>query len=899
MSHELIITSVRKGLDGGSGYQVVLQTRGIKPAIVERLQIRSGYSHPYSHGDHRNPIVFIHRIERVANETLHVLARICDAGSDHTGRSNFLAHLVSLEDGEARKKVAGPADVTQRLAFRTFWNEPPKEASPPIVIGGKGEPGPCHAWQAAGLDPGIAGDLAEAAASGSEVRLIVRERDDVLALFADALALVSPPKRWDVTFNTCEIEPFDAIWRAIREDLPQSKSIRGSTGVIDLTLAGQKGSNGIYARFARGEAVQLPWQSVTTDGKKLTTNPTRDNSNSKTRGRNTPEIESQSTTSPLLRRTTPNSSHGYLDEQINSPAGVDYAPSRSVLSWHLLSLAALFLFVVLFISLFVVVQVNPEVHRTVASLFGGGVIDSVPSPKPHSVEENFEMGIAAQEDRERQKKQAEEESKKKKQAEEAQKALEDKEAREKKETHDKEMSLKKQIAAFKTIQKMPSVIEKNLPLNNNVDFGKDLNPVDLGPLESEDLIDLSFDLAVPKEEISGSPFKASVDRIEKEKFSWIIRTPADPTLDKDKPPNPIDLASLTVIDGRLMLKPSSKEIIQNRRFSLLRRSVLVVSAKDPEKPDKANTVQKAIQLVRPVFLPDTREILPVTKGSSLETITLDYPKSITVESEPNGKLPHFPLLGTTFKYVVAFDYSTDGSEKPVSHSRDLNSNPFCELLICQEPDPAQIGLEFTISPQQSTVSIKRISHGPGQNKYSIDELKPYVLDSDKDFEIFRKKEMAKTKNEVSRLGDLTINKFQKKDVDSSGILLKQNKDDINAFFNRTAGSPKSIEEWSKECAELLVAFQKQNDSSDFSERWKKTYSKPLKDWYADYEKRKIEGYNKRREFWTPLRTPVRITFSRITSDAFDASGVKYLVDLAVPNDNSQKNEQPTSRSDVQ
>ena len=117
MAVELVITSARKGLDGGSGYQPVLRTKGLKPAIAERLQLRSGYPHPYSHGDRRNPVVFVHRIERVGGETLHVLARICDAGSDHTGRSNFLAHLVAIDDGEARRKGSGPADVIRRLAF--------------------------------------------------------------------------------------------------------------------------------------------------------------------------------------------------------------------------------------------------------------------------------------------------------------------------------------------------------------------------------------------------------------------------------------------------------------------------------------------------------------------------------------------------------------------------------------------------------------------------------------------------------------------------------------------------------------------------------------------------------------------------------------------------------------
>ena len=85
MASELIITSARKGLDGGSGFQPVLRTRGMAPSLAERIRIRAGYSHPYTQGDARNPIVFVHRTERVGGENLHFLIRLADAGSDHTG----------------------------------------------------------------------------------------------------------------------------------------------------------------------------------------------------------------------------------------------------------------------------------------------------------------------------------------------------------------------------------------------------------------------------------------------------------------------------------------------------------------------------------------------------------------------------------------------------------------------------------------------------------------------------------------------------------------------------------------------------------------------------------------------------------------------------------------------
>lgn len=265
MIHELILTSVPRGIDGGSGFQPVLRTRDMKAGLEDRLKLASGYSHPFRHGDARNPVVYVHRIERVSGSSLHVLGRIADAGSDHTGRSNFIGHLLALEAADARRKAAGPAEVARRFPFRTKWSDPPREESPPTVVGGDRMPAPCSSWRAAGLDAGLAGDLAEAAMKGQEVLLVTRPGDTgdtVLSLFADALALVEPSRRWQVTFNTCAIEPFQALWTAIRADLPQAQALRSHAGrVIDLT-ADARGSDGEYARFARDgtAAAVLPWQ---------------------------------------------------------------------------------------------------------------------------------------------------------------------------------------------------------------------------------------------------------------------------------------------------------------------------------------------------------------------------------------------------------------------------------------------------------------------------------------------------------------------------------------------------------------------------------------------------------------------------------------------------------------
>ena len=264
MAHQIVATSVPRGLDGVSGYQTVLKSAGIPPRVFDRLKARSGYSHRYPHGDSRNPVVYLHRIEELGGSRWHVLGCIRDAGSDHTGRSNFLAHMLAIDTTEARGKLGGPAAAAMaRGCFLDKWDRPPESTAPAktlVAADRPPQPGDMPAWNAAGLDPGLAGDLAAAAMASRKVALVTRPGDDVLALFADALRLVEPSKRWGVTFSTCAIEDFDGTWKAVRADLAESKDLRdGKATLIDLT-ANPKSSADPYAQFARGEINVLPWQ---------------------------------------------------------------------------------------------------------------------------------------------------------------------------------------------------------------------------------------------------------------------------------------------------------------------------------------------------------------------------------------------------------------------------------------------------------------------------------------------------------------------------------------------------------------------------------------------------------------------------------------------------------------
>ena len=263
MPQEIIVTSVPRGLDGGSGFQTVKRTRDMPLAVAERLHQRSGYTHRFPAGDKRNPVVVSCRIERLRKGVYHVLSLTKDAGTDHSGRQNRLAHLIAFDEAEIFQKQAGPAPVAKKLrdarVFLDSWDQQPHESDAPVVISPRSEPGVCTAWQAAGFDPGLAGEIAASAIAGKRAVVIVPPETDVVSLFADAMLLMPPDARWKTTFTTSGSGNDDYVWQAVRADLPEAEAARNLPGVIDLTKS-PSAADGPYVDFARSGKGTLPWQ---------------------------------------------------------------------------------------------------------------------------------------------------------------------------------------------------------------------------------------------------------------------------------------------------------------------------------------------------------------------------------------------------------------------------------------------------------------------------------------------------------------------------------------------------------------------------------------------------------------------------------------------------------------
>jgi len=231
VSQEIVFTSAERGLRSGStGFCTVRSTAGMPANTASVLEQLTGYTHAFDAYDRnvmdRHPVNYAHYITQVAGQRLHILGRISNAPLDHTNRSNKLAHLLAIDDDEIDlARTRGPAAVIeQRIASRgkqldskdaQFWMTEWSSDREPVVLpdsktyqvpAERDAPVLCNTWKQVLGDAGWAATLADSIHDRKRktvpIVFSVEQKDLCLALVTEALSLLPPEERWDVTFST-------------------------------------------------------------------------------------------------------------------------------------------------------------------------------------------------------------------------------------------------------------------------------------------------------------------------------------------------------------------------------------------------------------------------------------------------------------------------------------------------------------------------------------------------------------------------------------------------------------------------------------------------------------------------------------------------------------------------
>lgn len=251
MSQELFYTSAPRGLQPGArGFCTVAATRGLSPALVEKLESLSGYRPLFPPHDARagmNPVAFAHVRVSAGGRTYTVVSRIGPAGLDYTERPNKFAHHVVLDPAEL--PAGGPAWLLGQPGFLEAHWDGQVQVLPAGRAAPRGDVAPavCRRWQALTGDAGWGGVLAEAF-QADPTRLVYLVFDpgmDLLPLFAESLALLPPEQRWEVTFSTYFTglpQGAQCLWRCVPRGSPEAKGARQFPGALILDLGQELGT---------------------------------------------------------------------------------------------------------------------------------------------------------------------------------------------------------------------------------------------------------------------------------------------------------------------------------------------------------------------------------------------------------------------------------------------------------------------------------------------------------------------------------------------------------------------------------------------------------------------------------------------------------------------------------
>ncbi len=273
MTQELHYTSLPRGLRPGSrGFCTVASTSGMPVTLTERLESLSGYQPVYPPGDlseAKNPIVFAHFRLTIHQRPLSILSRIGPAGLDYSGRPNKYAHHLVLDPNE--RPEAGPGWLlTLPDILQTHWTGEPRElATGRPVPRGDNPPRIAQAWRKLTGDAGWAGVLAESFLDDPKrpAYLLFQPGMNLLPLFAEALSLLPPSRRWEVDFTTYLTQLPQGVtcaWRGVVEGSPEATHARRLPNALIIDLSHPLGTptGGPLVHLARtGERVE-PTQSA-------------------------------------------------------------------------------------------------------------------------------------------------------------------------------------------------------------------------------------------------------------------------------------------------------------------------------------------------------------------------------------------------------------------------------------------------------------------------------------------------------------------------------------------------------------------------------------------------------------------------------------------------------------
>ena len=208
MRAEVIHTSVRHGLDGGTGFAVAARTGGMPRVLVETVSALSGLTEAWSGATDWDRTLRATRAVSMPAGVQWVASVIRPSGLDHTGRGNRLAHHRVLDADEVQRCDPAQLLCDHERWMASFSGEPRELDVPAPLPGAQVTSGAANAWKSAFGDAGVAAEMLERAfQSGVGAWIVLPAGVDRLQLLQEMVALLPQANRWKRGWSTRPLRP--------------------------------------------------------------------------------------------------------------------------------------------------------------------------------------------------------------------------------------------------------------------------------------------------------------------------------------------------------------------------------------------------------------------------------------------------------------------------------------------------------------------------------------------------------------------------------------------------------------------------------------------------------------------------------------------------------------------
>ncbi|NBV65305.1 MAG: hypothetical protein EBR71_12755, partial [Planctomycetes bacterium] len=205
---EVIHTSVRRGLDGGTGFAVAARTGGMPRVLVESVSALSGLTEAWRGASDWDRTLRATRAVSMPAGVQWVASVIRPSGMDHTGRGNRLAHHRVLDADEVERCDPAQLLCDHERWMASFSGEPRELDVPAPLPGAQATSGAANAWKSAFGDAGVAAEMLERAfQSGVGAWIVLPAGVDRLQLLREMVALLPPANRWKRGWSTRPLRP--------------------------------------------------------------------------------------------------------------------------------------------------------------------------------------------------------------------------------------------------------------------------------------------------------------------------------------------------------------------------------------------------------------------------------------------------------------------------------------------------------------------------------------------------------------------------------------------------------------------------------------------------------------------------------------------------------------------